>query len=111
MLDIPVPQKAKKPTTFHHNMTSKEDKGERRRMRKNEAGRNETESMKIALNAIAVFLGMKRATKLEILAALVGAGERCCHPKNMHDVLEADIWCVTVNSHKETERTEAATKM
>lgn len=55
-------------------------------MRKNEAGRNETESMKNALKAIAVFFGMKRATKLEILAALVGAGERCCPPKDTRDL-------------------------
>ena len=97
MLDIPVPQKAKKPTTFHHNITSKEDKGERRRMRKNEAGRNETGSMKNALNAIAVFFGMKRATKLEILAALVGAGEWCCPPKDTRD-LHGKLTCGVLQS-------------
>lgn len=76
MLGIAIQPKTKGPKASRNTIT-KEDKKERRRQMKNENSRNDTELTGIALDAVAEFFGMKRATMLEKLAVLAEAGE-CC---------------------------------
>lgn len=52
-------------------------RGETKRMRKNERGREDNRWMRVTLRAIAEFYGMGKATTDEILNRLVDEGE---HP-------------------------------
>ncbi|KAF9652151.1 hypothetical protein BDM02DRAFT_3109563, partial [Thelephora ganbajun] len=72
MLGIVVPPKnpaSKKRAMARSDLKTKE---ERKRLKKNENGKRETERMRNALNAVKKFYGMNKAARCEVLAKLVG---------------------------------------
>ena len=93
MLGISVPPKAGRRATSRIKAMNMAERKERRRERKNICGRNETEQTRSALNTIAESLGIKHATRREILAALIEAGEHYYHPNSAH-ALETDMSCM-----------------
>lgn len=75
MLGILVPPKKLAPKKQTKVCLDSHTKAERKKMRKNESGKEDTRRMRNAMKLIEKHFGMQKANKCEILARLVEEGE------------------------------------
>jgi hypothetical protein len=75
VLGIPIPPKKLAPRKRAAVCVDAHTKAERKKVNKNQSGKEETKRMSEAMKIIEKHLGMKRANRREILARLVEEGE------------------------------------
>ena len=85
----------------HSNAKTTEENGRMKKKKKNDNEKEATQRMGGAFNIIRKHLRLERATRIEILTALIQAGESSRCPNQVRDSCGADILRSVVHSRKE----------